>query len=223
MRTTGPPATRRILRSIGGVIALVLAVLTLSPMQPALAHSEFRVLLFTGTAGFAHDSIPAGVAMFQEEAEANHYEVVQSADPVVFEDANLAGFDALVMLQNSGMVWETRAQREALERFVHSGRGVVAVHAALDMGIEDQYPWWDNLINGGAHMPGHPPGIHQGTAEVADRVHPSTKDLPERWSRSEEWYNFDRNPRGNVHVLVTADESTYDPGPSRMGADHPIS
>ncbi|MGW1948918.1 hypothetical protein ACWCRC_31925, partial [Streptomyces sp. NPDC001940] len=31
----------------------------------------------------------------------------------------------------------------------------------------------------------------QGTAKVADRVHPSTKGLPERWERPEEWYNFD--------------------------------
>ena len=41
--------------------------------------------------------------------------------------------------------------------------------------------------------------------------------------RTEEWYNFDRNARGDVHVLVTADERTYNPGGSAMGPDHPIS
>ncbi|GAA3310102.1 hypothetical protein GCM10020295_76290 [Streptomyces cinereospinus] len=66
-------------------------------------------------------------------------------------------------------------------------------------------------------------GGQQGTAKVADRVHPSTAHLPDRWERTEEWYNFDPNPRGDVHVLVTADETTYDPGGEAMGADHPIS
>ncbi|NED89556.1 ThuA domain-containing protein, partial [Streptomyces sp. SID11233] len=39
----------------------------------------------------------------------------------------------------------------------------------------------------------------------------------------EEWYNFEPNPRGDVHVLVTADETTYNPGSEAMGPDHPIS
>jgi cytochrome c len=65
--------------------------------------------------------------------------------------------------------------------------------------------------------------IVQGTAEVADRKHPSSAGLPDRWTRTEEWYNFNKSARGDVHVLVTADESTYDAGPSKMGADHPIS
>ncbi|WSY47030.1 ThuA domain-containing protein (plasmid) [Embleya sp. NBC_00888] len=202
---------------------MALALFTLTPVPQAQAHATFRALLFTEAVGYVHESIPAGIKMFQDEAEANHYEVVQSNDSAVFNDANLAGFDVIVMLQNSGMVWDTEAQRQALQKYVHSGKGIVALHNATDMGIDNEFPWWDDLVNGGAHMPAHSPGVLPGTAKVADRVHPSTKDLPERWSRSEEWYNFDKNPRGNVHVLVTADESTYDPGPSRMGADHPIS
>jgi glucose/arabinose dehydrogenase/PKD repeat protein len=99
----------------------------------------------------------------------------------------------------------------------------VAIHNATDMGVENDFPWWDDLVNAGAHMPEHSPGVLQGTANVADRSHPSTADLPDRWQRSEEWYNFDKNPRGDVHVLVTADERTYNPGSKAMGADHPIS
>ncbi|HEY1176792.1 MAG TPA: ThuA domain-containing protein, partial [Phytomonospora sp.] len=88
--------------------------------------------------------------------------------------------------------------------------------------IEAQFPWWDQILMGGAHMTAHS-SILQGTAKVADKAHPSTRDLPDRWVRTEEWYNFDRNFRGDAHVLVTADETTYDAGPSKMGHDHPIS
>ncbi|WP_220182732.1 ThuA domain-containing protein [Sphaerisporangium album] len=186
-------------------------------------HDTFRALLFTKAVGYVHDSIPAGIQMVRELAADNHFAVVQSADSADFNDANLATFDVVIMLQNSGMVWDNDAQREALQKYVRSGKGIVGIHNTLDMGVESDFPWWDDLINGGAHMPAHSPGVLQGTAKVADRVHPSTRNLPHRWQRAEEWYNFSPNPRGNVHVLVTADETTYNPGGSAMGPDHPIS
>ena len=65
--------------------------------------------------------------------------------------------------------------------------------------------------------------------DVEDRHTAATKRLPRRWTREEEWYNFRSNPRDAVHVLLSVDESTYDPrgysvpgGSAPMG-DHPIS
>ncbi|MEV0157319.1 ThuA domain-containing protein [Micromonospora sp. NPDC050686] len=207
--------------SIIGVIAGL--ILALALVHPASAAPAFRALLFTKTTGYRHDSIPAGISMFQQQAAANNFELVQSEDSNVFTPANLATFDVLIMFQTSGMVWTTAAQRQAVEGFLASGKGIVAVHNATDMGIEGEYPWWDQTVNAGAHMPEHSPGVLPGTAIVADKKHPSTTSLPDRWNRSEEWYNFDKNPRGDVHVLVTADERTYNPGPRAMGSDHPIS
>ncbi|MFE3902306.1 ThuA domain-containing protein [Streptomyces sp. NPDC059153] len=204
--------------------ALLLALTALPATAATTGKAPaFRALLFTRAVGYVHASIPVGIQMFKEEAAAGNFELVETADPAVFDDASLKDFDVIVMLQNSGMVWDTDAQREAMQTYVRNGGGVVAIHNTLDMGIEDSFPWWDEAINGGVHMPAHSPGVLQGTAKVADRVHPSTAGLPERWQRPEEWYNFDKNPRGDVHVLVTADETTYNPGGSAMGADHPIS
>ncbi|GAA1915873.1 ThuA domain-containing protein [Streptomyces durmitorensis] len=209
---------------IAFVAALLLAVGFLPATSSAADKAPaFRALLFTKAVGYVHDSIPAGVQMVKEQAAANNFELVTTDDATVFDDAKLKDFDVIIMLQNSGMVWDTEAQRDAMKAYVKSGKGVVALHNTLDMGVEDSFPWWDDLINAGAHMPAHSPGVLKGTAKVADRAHPSTKGLPERWERPEEWYNFDKNPRGDVHVLVTADETTYDPGGSKMGADHPIS
>ncbi|WP_419998629.1 ThuA domain-containing protein [Streptomyces boninensis] len=213
---------RVLLRAIVAVAAALLLALTALPANAA-PKAEFKALLFTRAVGYVHDSIPAGIEMMKEEAKENNFEVVQTDDPKVFNDAELAQYDVIIMLQNSGMVWDTDAQRKAMQDYVGSGKGVVAIHNTLDMGIEDTFPWWDDTINGGAHMPSHSPGVLQGTAKVADHDHPSTKGLPERWERPEEWYNFDKNPRGEVHVLATADETTYDPGGDAMGADHPIS
>ncbi|MFI6294660.1 ThuA domain-containing protein [Nonomuraea sp. NPDC050790] len=211
---------RRVLAAFFLPLLLLLSVLT----APAAAnHDLFKALLFTKAAGYVHESIPAGIQMVTELAAEHHFAVERSEDPAVFNDAKLAEFDALIMLNTSGMVWTSDEQRAALQRFVNAGKGVVALHNALDMGIDNEFPWWDELVNGGSHMPTHSPGTLQGTAKVADRAHPSTKNLPRVWPRAEEWYNFAPNNRGKVHVLVTADETTYNPGPDAMGADHPIS
>ncbi|MFE0137651.1 ThuA domain-containing protein [Streptomyces sp. NPDC059037] len=219
-------ALRGLRRGVVALLAALLLTVGFLPGSGATAADKdpaFRALLFTKAVGYVHDSIPAGIQMVKEQAAANDFEVVQTDDATVFDDAKLKDFDVIIMLQNSGMVWDTEAQRDAMKKYVKSGKGVVALHNTLDMGVEDSFPWWDELINAGAHMPAHSPGVLKGTAKVADRDHPSTKGLPERWERPEEWYNFDKNPRGDVHVLVTADETTYDPGGSKMGADHPIS
>ncbi|MFE6495745.1 ThuA domain-containing protein [Streptomyces sp. NPDC057748] len=213
---------RRTFIALVGALLLALTALPASAATTGKAPA-FRALLFTRAVGYVHASIPAGIQMFKEEAAAGGFELVETADPAVFDTEKLKDFDVVVMLQNSGMVWDTDAQREAMQAYVRGGGGVVALHNTLDMGIEETFPWWDEAINGGVHMPAHSPGVLQGTAKAADRVHPSTAGLPERWERPEEWYNFDRNPRGDVHVLVTADETTYNPGGSAMGADHPIS
>ncbi|MBK1786421.1 ThuA domain-containing protein [Prauserella cavernicola] len=209
---------------VGAVMFGALLTAGLAPAVAAQAQEpEFNALLFTKTAGYRHDSIPAGVATFEQLAADNNFTVDHTEDSSVFTDASLAEYDVVIMFQTSGMVWENDEQRQAIQTYVDNGGGIAAVHNATDMGIENEFPWWDDLVNAGTHMPSHSPGVLPGTAYVADKQHPSTAGLPERWERSEEWYNFDESIRGKAHVLVSADERTYNPGGDAMGADHPIS
>ncbi len=198
---------------------LLVSMLTASTTPAAPAAGE-KVLLFTKTTGFRHDSIPAGVAMFQQMATENSWQLTHTEDSAVFTDASLSTYDVVIMFQTSGMVWTTAAQRTAFQNYLRGGGGIVAIHNATDMNIEAEFPWWDQVL--GMTMTQHS-AIVAGTAKVADQAHPSSQGLPHRWNRTEEWYNFNRSARGDVHVLVTADETTYNPGSSGMGHDHPIS
>jgi type 1 glutamine amidotransferase len=212
--------TRLLVTLFAASIALLAATLV---APSAHAHEVgFRALLFTKTAtgAYRHGSIPAGVRMFQELAAKDGFTLVHSEESAVFNDAELASYDVVIMFQVSGMVWNTEEQRAAMQKYVREGGGIVAIHNATDMNIESAFSRWDQVVMGGAHMTAHSATV-PGTAKVADRVHPSTAGLPERWQRTEEWYNFDKNARGNVHVLVTADETTYNAGPNKMGHDHP--
>jgi cytochrome c len=120
----------------------------------------------------------------------------------------------VVFLSTTGDILNA-TQKAAFERYIRSGGGFVGIHSASD--TEYQWGWYGRLV--GAYFASHPQ-IQQATIHIEDPAHPSTKDLPTVWQRTDEWYNFRSNPRGKVHVLATLDEATYSGG--KMGADHPI-
>ena len=107
----------------------------------------------------------------------------------------------------------------AFQGYIRGGGGYVGLHAATD--TMHTVPWYSKLTGGGARFANHP-AQQTATMRVEDPTHPSTEHLPTAWVRFDEWYNFTSNPRDDVRVLLTLDESTYTRR-RRMGADHPIS
>ena len=63
-----------------------------------------RVLVFSKTAGFRHDSIPAGIAAVQRLGAENGFAVDATEDAGAFTDANLAQYDAVIWLSTTGDV-----------------------------------------------------------------------------------------------------------------------
>jgi glucose/arabinose dehydrogenase len=178
------------------------------------AQAQPRILVFSRAAVFRHDSIPAGIATLQSIAANEGWRLTATEDAGYFVDDSLAVFDAVVFLLTTGDVLDA-SQEAAFERYIRAGGGYAGIHAAAD--TEYDWPWYGALV--GAYFAGHP-DIQSGRIVVADRLHPSTSGLPEHWTRTDEWYNYQVNPRGEVHVLAALDESTYTGG--SMGFDHPI-
>lgn len=175
----------------------------------------FRVLVFSATAGYRHASITNGIAAIQKLGDNNNFAVDATEDATLFTDSNLAQYKAIIFLNTTGDVLTNAQQQAALQHFVEAGGGWVGIHSAAD--TEHNWPWYGGLV--GAYYTNHP-AVQQATVKVADRIDPSTSMLPQRWVRTDEWYNFDHNPRGVVHVLATVDESTYTGGSN--GYDHSI-
>ncbi|MEM1096795.1 MAG: ThuA domain-containing protein, partial [Bacteroidota bacterium] len=176
---------------------------------------RYQVLVFSKTTGFRHNSIPSGIAMIERLAQNNDFDVVASEDATLFNDDDLAEFEAVIFLSTTGNILNDE-QQDAFERYIQGGGGFAGIHAATD--TEYDWPWYGELV--GTYFESHPPGTPTATIKVADQVHPSTAHLPKEWERTDEWYNFRENPRGKVHVLMTLDEDTYSGGTD--GHDHPI-
>ncbi|MBK7405330.1 MAG: ThuA domain-containing protein [Phycisphaerales bacterium] len=199
------------------MLSLIAAgVIAMTPIQPETKTPDepFRVLVYSRTAGFRHDSIPDGIAAITSLGDANGFKVDSTEDPEQFTDENLDQYSVVVFLSTTGDVLGDD-QEKAFERFIAKGRGYVGIHAAAD--TEYDWPWYGELVGG--YFKSHP-AIQPADVRVEDHNHPATKHLPDIWHRVDEWYNYRQNPRGQVHVLLDLDESTYQNG--AMGDDHPI-
>lgn len=205
--------TRRALLRGVGAVGIGAGALAMFP-NVADAAPLTRVLVFSKTAGFRHDSIPAGIATIRQLGSQNGFTVDATEDAGRFTTQNLALYQAVVWLSTTGDVLNP-AQQAAFESYVNSGGGYVGVHAAAD--TEYNWTWYGSLV--GAYFASHP-AQQQATLIVEDATSDSTAHLPAAWRRFDEWYNYRTNPRGAVHVLMRLDESSYSGG--SMGADHPI-
>ncbi|GAA2377357.1 ThuA domain-containing protein [Dactylosporangium salmoneum] len=202
------------LRTLAAAAALVTAAAVLPGIPAAAADAPYDVLVFSKTAGFRHDSIPAGIQAIKDLGAANNFTVTATEDASVFTAANLAQYEAVVFMSTTGDVLND-AQQTAFEAYVRGGGGYVGVHAAAD--TEYSWPFYGQLV--GAWFASHP-AIQQVNSKTEDRANPATSHLPQTWTRTDELYNYQTNPRGTAKVLATLDESSYSGG--TMGADHPI-
>ncbi|PRY02260.1 ThuA domain-containing protein [Allonocardiopsis opalescens] len=175
-----------------------------------------RILVFSKTAGYRHDSIPAGVAAIAELAARAGLEAVATEDAAAFTAGELAHHRAVVFLSNTGEVLDDD-QRAALRAFVDAGGGFAGVHAASN--AEPDWPFFGELV--GARFDRHPE-LQPATVAVADAGHPATAHLGPAWTLTDEWYDFLDDPTPRVRMLLTADEAGYTGARMGLGAAHPV-
>lgn len=213
------PGERRVtaLQSMIMALRLFLALALGALAWVPAAAQDFRVLVFTKTTGFRHDSIPNGIALVQALGAAHGFTVDASEDAALFTSQGLGVYRAVIFLNTSGEILDAN-QQAAFEAYIRGGGGWVGVHSAAD--TEYTWPFYGELLGGGAWFMSHPP-IQAATLLVEDASHPSTQHYPASFSFTDEWYNFQANPRSAVNVLLAIDEASYSPGPGAMG-DHPM-
>jgi type 1 glutamine amidotransferase len=229
---------------VRGLLAAALAAALVVPLATASAdrstergrdaadhHKRFSALIFSKTAAFRHtECIPQGTLAIAQLGARHGFEVDATENAAMFTDENLAKYDVVIFLCTTGDVLNAD-QQAAFERYIRAGGGYAGIHSASD--TEYDWAWYGGLV--GAYFRDHPgvAGVNDqfqtATMTVEDRHTAATRRLGNTWTREEEWYNFRTNPRDDVHVLLSVDESTYDPrgysvpGGSPPMGDHPIS
>jgi len=212
-----------ILLRICAIITFVLLLSDTGEAATAAASSKplpFKLLIFSKTAGFRHDSIAAGIEAITKLGMATMpgvmdvgFTVDATEDPTRFTVMGLKPYKVVVFLNTTGHILEDD-QRKIFTSFIEAGNGFVGVHSATD--TEYDWAWYGKLV--GAYFAGHP-SPQKATVKVVDHAHFATFDLPDSFERTDEWYNF-KSLGTDLHILMKLDEQSYQGG--AMGADHPI-
>ena len=193
---------------------LLVLLALLAPVSTPAPAQQPRVLVFSRTAEYRHSSIPNGIAAIRKLGLENGFAVDATEDAGAFTQKNLARYRAVVFLSTTGDVLNA-TQQDVFERYIQAGGGYVGVHSATD--TEYDWPWYGRLA--GAYFNGHPE-VSTGRYRVIDSTHVSTRGLPARFEREDEFYNF-KSIDPTIHVLVEIDETSYQGGTN--GAHHPMS
>src|SRR5580765_7518708 len=78
---------------------------------------HFAVLVFSKTAGFRHDSIPAGIAALKSLGAQHRFTVDATEASTTFTDNALTRYRVVVFLNTTGSILNTE-QHAAFERFI---------------------------------------------------------------------------------------------------------
>ncbi len=175
-----------------------------------------KVLLFTKTKGYHHESIPAGIAAIEKIGKEKKFSIDTTTDAGRFNDDDLKQYRAVIFLSTTGNILNSD-QQVALQRYIEAGGGFMGIHAAAD--AEYNWAWYNKLV--GAWFKSHPgnPNVREATVIVTDTSNIAMKGIPEKWERTDEWYNY-KNISADLNVIAKLDEDSYEGGEN--GNNHPI-
>ncbi len=197
--------------------------------------TSVRILVISVTPENRHASVPAGNRAIRqlgerlEQADEGVKEVAVDIldtkgkyadtppDRFPAKAATLTGYDAIVFNNTSHLTLDEE-QRAAFEAYMRAGGGLVGIHAAAEQ--PDAGSFFNRVL--GATRADHA-SYQKGTIHVTDRAHPSTEKLPVKWTLRSTWSTFESNPRGDAHILMSADGRTHTGGGMEgTGHHHPM-
>ena len=184
-----------------------------SNFDVAKPKSARKVLVYSRTTGFRHGSIETGAVLLKAMGEeTGAFTAVHTEDEAVFNDAELAKYDVILMLSTTNNPIATPQARKAFEKFLAEKKGLVGIHAATDC-----HRNWPNYLEAmGGLFDGHPWNagdtitIHN---ECPD--HACAKMVPQGFQIKDEIYQYKDDKhftRDKMRVLLSLDLS----GPNMM-------
>ena len=167
---------------------LFVAVLAAWLLTAGIASADplENVLVFSKTAGFRHDSIPEGIAAIQKLGAANDFDGDgdrgrrRSSPPPTSRSTTPSSSSPRPATSS------TTPSRPRSSATSSAGGGFVGIHAAAD--TEYGWDWYGQMLGG--YFRNHPPGTPTASVDIDDGNEPSTERPAGRWTRTDEWYNY---------------------------------
>ena len=193
------------------------------------ASQSFKILHYTETSGFDHQTRQNSLAMFQAMGQQYGFTVDDDQTGASFDSLNnLMQYAVVVFSNTSGDQILDSVQRANFETYIQNGGSLLGIHAASDTyrhstangnntGTWDAYA---ELLGGSVQQsPNHTAANYNGTMDVVS-AHPSVANVPSPWQKVEEYYYWENGYLNQNNQAVLEVRST---GPNSYDAKRPIS
>jgi hypothetical protein len=193
--------------------------------QQKTAATPARLIILAEPNGIHRPFVDSAIIFLKKlSAEMNFsMDFIENADSI--GEAFLSRYRLFIQLDYPPYRW-TDTAKAAFEKFIKEGKiSWLGFHHATLLGEFDGFPiWpWFSEFMGGIRWKNYIAGFASAELKVEQRDHPVTRGLPSQFTiAKEEWYTYDKSPRPNVTVLISANESSYKPASNIRMGDHPV-
>lgn len=193
-------------------------------------NGNLKVLCFSRTGWYRHPEIPAINRWLVLTGDRHGMDIDVSEDGKDLRPKALAKYDVLILNNCNELATVLKpAELKSVEDWYVTGKGLVALHAALVR--QTEWKWLHEL--GGCDFDSDSDFLPaKVTVDPAARNHPAIKGMPAEFTYTADWTNHTRTVTGlpGIQVLLRVDESSYEPvrdffrqrGGKAMGEDHPV-
>lgn len=157
------------------------------------ADTTFRVLHFTKTSGFDHNTRDSSATMFTEIGLLHNFTIDDTEDASIFDELDsLLNYSIIIFSNTSGNSLFDDTQKANMEAYIDAGGSFLGIHAASDT-YRTGWPWYNNLL--GAIVQSGPNHTSQNHNNDMDHEleHEILEGIPDPWNKTEEYYYWDLN------------------------------
>ncbi|MBS1597498.1 MAG: ThuA domain-containing protein [Bacteroidetes bacterium] len=186
---------------------------------------RFNVLVLYENGGHHILFSKAAIPWLDKLAADSNFSVdyIQSTSSI--DENFLKKYQLFLQLDFPPYAWGEKAEK-AFTNYIEKGKGGwIGLHHASLLGEFDGYPMWQWFSNflGGIRWKNYIAEFAKANVHIEDSLHPSVKNISGTFTiQKDEWYTYDKSPRPNVHVIASADESSYEPDSKIKMGDHPV-
>jgi type 1 glutamine amidotransferase len=156
------------------------------PYEPR--SGSFKMLGYSRTTGYRHDSISAGKQLLMQIAAEQGFEIkfTETNEDITLE--GLSQYEIVFFMNTSGDIFN-QTEEQAFEEWMTTKNGAFAgVHSATD--TENGWRFYSEVT--GQYYNNHGTCCPSGQILIAENASdfPAFTGLPNPWIRTEEWFNF---------------------------------
>jgi len=176
-------------------------------------NGSFKVLHYTETSGYNHNTRSQSLSMFQSIGNANNFTVVNDENGNEFNSlSNLQQYAVVIFSNTSGDNILDANQRSNFEAYIRGGGSYVGIHAASDTYRHSSangnrtgtWDWYAENVAGCSvqESPNHTSSNHNNDMTHQLAGHPTLGGLPSPWNKTEEYYYWQNGYLNNSFTEI---------------------